>query len=192
MDLSTHYLGLNLKNPIVPSASPLSHTLDDIRRLEDAGAAAVVLHSLFEEQITHESHQLDYFLSHGTESSPEALSYFPEMPGYNLGPDEYLEQIRRAKAAVDIPIIASLNGVSQGGWMEYARLMQLAGADAIELNLYYIATDPALSSQTTERMYLDAVTQVGQTVSLPIAVKIGPYFTAMAHMARRLQQSGAD
>lgn len=192
MDLSTTYLGLELKNPIVPSASPLSRTLDGIRRLEDAGAAAVVMYSLFEEQITLESYQLDHYLAHGSESYAEALSYFPNMDFYNVGPDEYLNLLYQAKQAVDIPIIGSLNGVSSGGWMEYARRMEEAGADAIELNLYYIATNPEITSLTTEYMYLDAVTEVKQSVRIPVAVKIGPYFTAMANMARNFYESGAD
>jgi len=192
MDLSTTYLGLKLKNPIVPSASPLSRTLDGIRRLEDAGAAAIVMYSLFEEQITLESSQLDYYLSHGTESYSEALSYFPNMDYYNIGPEEYLTLISQAKRAVDIPIIGSLNGVSKGGWMDYARRIEQAGADALELNLYYIATNPHISGLATERMYLDAVAQVKQSVTIPVAVKIGPYFSAMAHMAQNLQESGAD
>ena len=141
-DLSTTYLGLTLKNPLVVSASPLCEELDSIRRMEDAGAAAVVLHSLFEEQITLESHHLDHYLSHGTESFAEALTYFPDMVDYNLGPDGYLEHIRQAKAAVDIPIIGSLNGVSTGGWIDYAKKIEEAGADALELNIYYIPTDP--------------------------------------------------
>ncbi len=192
MDLSTTYLGMELKNPIVPSASPLSSTLDGIRRMEEAGAAAIVMYSLFEEQITLESHQLDDFLSHGADSFPEATRYFPDMQTYNVGPEEYLELIRRAKEAVDIPIIGSLNGVSSGGWMEYARLIELAGADALELNLYYLATDADLSGARIEQMYLDAVQQVRKSVRIPLAVKIGPYFTAMANTAYNLADSGAD
>ena len=192
MDLTTTYLGLNLKHPIVPSASPLSRTLDSIRRLEDAGAAAIVMYSLFEEQITLESYQLDYYLSHGSESYSEALNYFPDIHNYNIGPHEYVELIRRAKEAVDIPILGSLNGVSTGGWMEYARLIEQAGADALELNLYYIATNPEITGLTTEWMYLDAVAQVKSSVQIPLAVKIGPFFSAMGHMAHSLYQSGAD
>lgn len=192
MNLTTTYLGMNIKNPIVPSASPLSNSLDGIRRLEDAGAAAVVMYSLFEEQITLESQELDFHLANGTESHAEALSYFPEMARYNVGPDKYLELIRRAKEAVDIPIIGSLNGVSRGGWLEYARKIEQAGADALELNLYYIATNPEISGPTTEYMYLDAVARVKASVNIPVAVKIGPYFTAMANMARDLHNNGAD
>ena len=140
MNLSTNYLGLALKNPIVASSSPLSHNVDSIRRLEDAGAAAVVMYSLFEEQITFDSFYVDYYLNNGSESYPEALNYFPEMQSYNVSPDEYMNLLRQAKEAVDIPIIGSLNGVSAGGWTDYATLMEEAGADALELNVYYIPT----------------------------------------------------
>ena len=146
MDLRTTYMGLQLAHPLVPSASPLSYTLDGIRRMEDAGAAAVVMHSLFEEQIEGESHLLDHYLSYGSHSFAEALDYFPEMQRYNVGPHSYLELINAAKAATDIPIIASLNGVSTGGWIEYAKLMEEAGADGLELNIYYIPVDPAMDS----------------------------------------------
>lgn len=192
MDLSTTYLGLQLKHPLVPSASPLSQGLDKIRQLEDAGAAAVVMYSLFEEQIEGESHLLDHYLSYGSHSFAEALNYFPEMDSYNVGPDSYLELIRNAKAAVDIPIIASLNGSSTGGWVEYARHMQEAGADALELNLYYIPTDPLISGAGVEQMYLDVVHAVKQEVSIPVAVKVGPYFSSFANMALRLAEAGAD
>ncbi|HXG23371.1 MAG TPA: dihydroorotate dehydrogenase-like protein [Chthonomonadales bacterium] len=192
MDLSTEYLGLKLKSPLVPSASPLSRNLDCIRRLEDAGAAAVVMFSLFEEQITMESHQLDHYLTYGTESYPEALSYFPDMQQYNIGPEEYLELIRRARESVDIPIIASLNGVSSGGWIRYARLMEQAGAHALELNIYFIPTNPHLSGAQVEEMYLQVLRDVRASVSIPIAVKIGPYFSSLAYMARHLAAQGAD
>lgn len=191
MDLSTTYLGLKLKHPLVPSASPLSQGLDKIRQLEDAGAAAVVMYSLFEEQIEGESHLLDHYLSYGSHSFAEALNYFPEMDSYNVGPDSYLELIRNAKAAVDIPIIASLNGSSTGGWVEYARYMQEAGADALELNLYYIPTDPLISGAGVEQMYLDVIHAVKQEVSIPLAVKVGPYFSSFANMALRLAEAGA-
>jgi dihydroorotate dehydrogenase (fumarate) len=191
MDLSTTYLGLKLKHPLVPSASPLSQGLDKIRQLEDAGASAVVMYSLFEEQIEGESHLLDHYLSFGSNSFAEALNYFPEMDSYNVGPDSYLELIRNAKAAVDIPIIASLNGSSTGGWVEYARYMQEAGADALELNLYYIPTDPLISGAGVEQMYLDVVHAVKQEVSIPVAVKVGPYFSSFANMALRLAEAGA-
>jgi dihydroorotate dehydrogenase (fumarate) len=192
MDLSTTYLGLNLKHPVVPSASPLSQSLDGIRRLADAGASAIVMYSLFEEQIEGESHLLDHYLTYGTESFAEALSYFPEMESYNVGPDAYLELIRNAKSAVDIPIIGSLNGVSIGGWMEYARYIQEAGADALELNIYNIATDPMLTGVMVEQIYLDVVHAVCSAVSIPVAVKVGPYFSSFANMAHSLSVVGAS
>ncbi|MFN8488735.1 MAG: dihydroorotate dehydrogenase-like protein [Caldilineaceae bacterium] len=192
MDISTTYLGLKLKHPIVPSASPLSQSLDNIRRMEDAGAAAIVMYSLFEEQIEGESHLLDHYLNYGADSFAEALDYFPEMERYNVGPDAYLNLIRKAKAAVDIPIIGSLNGVSTGGWIEYAKHIEEAGADALELNLYSIATDPHQTSSEVEQMDLDVVQAVTQSVSIPVAVKVGPFFSAFANMALRFQQAGAD
>ncbi|MEZ4860081.1 MAG: dihydroorotate dehydrogenase-like protein [Caldilineaceae bacterium] len=192
MDLTTTYMGLPLAHPLVPSASPLSYTLDGIRRLEDAGAAAVVMHSLFEEQIEGESHILDHYMSYGTESFAEALDYFPEMQHYNVGPTHYLNLISDAKAAVDVPIIASINGVSPGGWTEYAKLMEEAGADGLELNIYYIPVDPAVGSATVEQTYLDIVRSVRASVSIPIGVKVGPYFSAFANMASRLCSAGAD
>ncbi|HEX9897684.1 MAG TPA: dihydroorotate dehydrogenase-like protein [Candidatus Methylomirabilis sp.] len=192
IDLSTTYLGLTLKNPLVASASPLTEDLGNVRRMEDAGAAAVVMHSLFEEQITLESHELDRYLSHGTESFAESLSYFPDLTDYNLGPDKYLEHLRRVKAAVGIPVIGSLNGVSTGGWIRYAKMMQEAGADALELNVYFIPTDANLSSAQVEQMYLDLVRDVKATLKIPVAVKLGHSFTAMANLARRLDQAGAN
>ena len=191
-DLSTRYLGLALRNPLVASASPLCESLDNIRRMEDAGAAAVVLHSLFEEQINLESHHLDRYLSHGTESYAESLTYFPDMTSYNLGPDAYLEHIRRAKAAVAIPLIGSLNGVSTGGWITYARKIEQAGADALELNVYYIPADPELTGGQVEQMYVDLVRDVKRNVTIPVAVKLGHSFSAMANLARRLGAAGAD
>lgn len=191
MDLTTTYLGLKLKHPIVPSASPLSQSLDNIRRMEDAGAAALVMYSLFEEQIEGESHLLDHYLNYGADSFAEALDYFPEMERYNVGPDAYLNLIRKAKAAVDIPIIGSLNGVSTGGWIEYAKHIEEAGADALELNLYSIPTDPHQTSSEVEQMDLDVVKAVTQSVSIPVAVKVGPFFSAFANMALRFQQAGA-
>ncbi len=191
IDLSTTYLHLSLKNPLVASASPLCENLDNIRRMEDAGVAAVVLHSLFEEQITLQSLDLDHYLSYGTESFSEAISYFPDMSYYNLGPDGYLEHIRQAKEAVKIPIIASLNGYSTGGWIKYARLMEEAGADALELNIYYIATDPYTTSQDVEQMYIDLVENVSSSIKIPVSVKLSPYFSATANMAYRLANAGA-
>jgi dihydroorotate dehydrogenase (fumarate) len=192
MDLTTTYLGLNLEHPIVPSASPLSQSLDSIRRLEDARAPAIVMYSLFEEQIEGESHLLDHYLTYGAESFAEALNYFPEMQSYNVGPDAYLDLIHNAKAAVDIPIIGSLNGASTGGWVEYAHYIQEAGADALELNLYYIATDPMWCGAEVEQMYLDVVQAVKANVTIPVAVKVGPYFSSFANMAFRLVEAGAD
>lgn len=192
VDLSTHYMGLHLQNPLVAAASPLSKSLDGIRKLEEAGASAVVMYSLFEEQITWESHQLDHYLSHGTDSFAEALSYFPEMQAYNVGPAGYLNLIRRAKASVGIPIIGSLNGVSTGGWVKYAREIEQAGADGLELNVYYIPTNPAIAGAEVEQMYLDLLHDVKQSVRIPVAVKLSPYFSSTAHMAARPAAAGAD
>jgi dihydroorotate dehydrogenase (fumarate) len=191
-DLSTRYLGLTFRNPLVASASPLCESLDNIRRMEDAGAGAVVLHSLFEEQINLESHHLDRYLSLGTESYAESLSYFPDMTSYNLGPDAYLEHVRRAKAAVDLPIIGSLNGVSTGGWITYAQKIEQAGADALELNIYYVPADPELTGGQVEQMYVDLVRDVKRNVTIPVAVKLGHGFSAIANLARRLDGTGAD
>jgi len=192
MDLTTDYLGLTLKNPIVASSSPLSRTLDGIKQLEDAGASAVVMYSLFEEQITVESFYLDYYLSHGTDSFPESLSYFPEMRSYNVGPDEYLELIHRAKNAVDIPIIGSLNGISTGGWIDYACLIEEAGASALELNVYYIPTGIYITGNEVEYIYTDILREVKQVVTLPVAMKLSPFFSSTAHMAQKLCEAGAD
>ena len=192
MDLTTTYMGLKLKNPIVPSASPLSESVDTIRQMEDAGAAAVVMYSLFEEQITAESQQLDHYLSYGTDTFGEALSYFPEMEDYKTGPGSYLELIGQAKDAVDIPIIGSLNGVSTGGWIEYAKKIQDAGADALELNIYYIPTSVELSGSEVEKIYLDVVKDVTDSVTIPVAVKLSPYFSSTANMAKQLAGAGAD
>ncbi|MEW5989351.1 MAG: dihydroorotate dehydrogenase-like protein [Chloroflexota bacterium] len=192
VNLSTNYLGLHLKNPIVPSSSPLARNLRSLRRMEEAGAAAVVLHSLFEEQITLESQSLNHYLSQGVESFPEALTYFPEAADYETGPDAYLEYIRQAKQAVSIPIIASLNGVSTGGWVRYARTIQEAGADALELNVYYIPTDPHLSGADVEQIYLDVLRDVKAAVTIPVAMKLSPYFSSMSNMAGRLAKAGAN
>jgi len=192
IDLSTRYLGLALSSPLVASASPLCEELANIRRMEDAGASAVVLPSLFEEQITLESHHLDHHLSHGTESYAESLSYFPDMVAYNLGPDAYLEHLRRAKAAVGIPVIGSLNGASTGGWIEHARKIEAAGADALELNIYYVPTDPDMSAADVESRYVHLVRDVKASLRIPVAVKIGHAFSAPANLARRLDGAGAD
>lgn len=193
MDLRTKYLSLDLKNPLVASASPLSRDLVNIRRMEDSGAAAVVLYSLFEEEINQESHALDRYLSEGTESFAEALTYFPEAPTYRaIGPDAYLEHIFRAKQAVGIPVIASLNGVSTGGWIRYAKEMEGAGADALELNIYYVPTRVDLSGAEVEQIYVDLVRDVRASVHIPIAVKLSPYFSSTANMMHRLSEAGAD
>jgi dihydroorotate dehydrogenase (fumarate) len=192
MDLRTEYMGLTLKNPIVPSSSPLSHTLGGIRRLEDAGAGGVVLYSLFEEQISLESYYIDYYLSHGTNSFPEAQTYFPEMEHYNVGPDDYLNLIRRAKESVEIPIIGSLNGISPGGWVSYASQIQEAGADALELNVYFIPTDPTMTSREVEEVYVDILREVKGVISIPVAMKLSPYFSSTPGMAQRLVEWGAD
>lgn len=192
MDLSTTYLGMRLKNPLVAAASPLSREIATIRALEDAGVSAVVMHSLFEEQIQLESELLAHYLEHGTESFAEALTYFPAQEDFHLGPDEYLEHIRRAKEAVDIPIIGSLNGVSRGGWIDYARKIQQAGADAIELNIYFIPTDPNVTGPQVERVYVDILRDVKAAVTIPVAMKLSPFFSAPAAMVRTLDENGAD
>ena len=193
MNLKTNYLGLELKNPLVPSASPLSANLDSVKKLEDAGASAIVMYSLFEEQITYESKALDHYLSTTGESYAEALSYFPEPDQYhNIEAEEYLEQIKILKESVDIPVIASLNGVSKGGWMSYAQNMADAGADALELNIYYVPTDPAMTSDMVETMYLENVEQVKNSVKIPVSVKISPYFSAFSNIAMQFEKAGAD
>ncbi len=190
MDFTTKYLGLTLKNPLVVSASPLSEDLAKIKKMESAGAAAVVMHSLFEEQIEIESEALDRSLSMG--GSAEAASYFPNVDSYRIGPETYLENLARAKAAVRIPIIASLNGASAGGWTDYAKKMQEAGADAIELNIYTIPTDPKVTAADIEQSYCDLVRDVKASVQIPVAVKLCPYFSAMVNMASKLDAAGAD
>src|SRR5690349_7136460 len=192
MNLTTNYLGMLLKNPIVASSSPLSHSVDSIRRLEDAGAAAVVMYSLFEEQIGFDSYYIDHHLTQGIDSYAESISYFPDMQSYNVGPDEYVNLIRRAKEAVDIPIIGSLNGASVGGWTDYATLIEEAGADALELNIYYLPTNPRISGIEVEALYLDILSSVRQAVTIPVAVKIGPSFSSIPNMASRLNDAGAD
>ncbi len=192
IDLSTTYHGINLKNPLVVSASPLAEELRNLRRMEDSGAAAIVLPSLFEEQINIESRVLDQFLQQGTESFAESLTYFPDMTGYNLGPEGYCEHVRRAKASVGIPIIASLNGSSIGGWTDYAKKIQDAGADALELNIYYIPTSIDQTSDEVEKLYCDLVATVKSNLKIPVAVKIGAYFSSLAYMAKRLDDAGAD
>lgn len=192
IDLSTRYLGFELRNPVVVSASPLQKEIGNLQRMEAAGAGAIVLHSLFEEQIQLESRALDRWLEHGAESSPEARAYLADLKDYNLGPEGYLRHIEQAKRAIAIPIIASLNGVSHGGWTRYARWMEEAGADAIELNLYDWAADPAVSGAEIEQRLVDLVAEVRATVRAPLAVKIGQSFSSLANMARRFDQAGAN
>ncbi len=192
IDLRTQYLGRTLASPLVLSASPLSETLDNLRRAEDAGAGAVVLQSLFEEQLTIESTDLDHHLTYGADSYAEALGYFPNVGSFDFGPHDYLEHVRRAKAAIGIPVVASLNGVSAGGWVEYARAIESAGADALELNVYYIPTDPQLSGAAVEDTYVELVQAVRAAIAIPLAVKLGPFFSAFANLARRLDGAGAD
>ncbi len=192
VDLSTSYLGLQLANPLVASASPLSKKVDLVRRMEDAGIGAVVMYSLFEEQIVHESLELDHYLNLGTESFAEALTYFPDLEHYNIGPEEYLKLIQKLKETVDIPIIGSLNGDTMGGWVEYAKRIEEAGADALELNVYYMPSNFDLSSQEVEQAYIDLVREVRRQVHIPLAVKLGPYFTALPAFAGRLVAAGAN
>ncbi len=192
IDLRTTYLGLHLRTPLVASASPLSQEIDGIRRLEDAGASAVVLYSLFEEQLCQESFELEHHLAEGTNSFAEAASFFPQPDEFRLGPEGYLNHIRRAKKAVSVPIIASLNGATVGGWTQYAKLIEQAGADALECNIYSISTDPDLTSNVVEQQYLDILKAVKSVVTIPVAVKLSPFFSNMANMAKRLDQAGAS
>lgn len=192
MDLSTTYLGLTLPHPLMPGASPLADSLDTVRQLEDAGASAIVMRSLFEEQIrmeaaSHETHVLGHADSHA-----EARSYFPLMSEFSMRPDEYLEQIRRIRAAVSVPVIASLNGTSAAGWLEHARLIEQAGAHALELNFYYVAVDPRESSTRVEARLLGAVDIVKGAVTIPVAVKVSPFFSSLSHLAVELDRAGAD
>jgi len=191
MDLTTNYLGLKLKNPLMPGASPLVDHLDNIRRLEDAGAAAIVMHSLFEEQVTNEQLAEFTHTERHADSFSEAVSYFPHMDDYALGPDRYLDQISRIKEMVDIPVIGSLNGVSLGGWTDHARLIEQAGADALELNVYYIATDPEENGASVESRTLYILQSVLDAVTIPVAVKLSPFFSSLAHFASELDSLGA-
>ena len=192
IDLTTTYLGLDLKNPLVVSASPLQKDLGNIRQMEDCGAAAIVMHSLFEEQIDLESREINRFMDQGTESYAESLSYLPDMETYNLGPEGYLEHLSRVKDSVGIPVIGSLNGASRGGWTRYARMMEEAGADAIELNTYYLETDPKITGAEVEQMYCDLVTDLRVSVKIPLAAKLSPMFSSMPNIARRLDQLGVN
>jgi dihydroorotate dehydrogenase (fumarate) len=192
MDLTTNYLGLRLRTPLVVAASPLSEEIDNIKKMEDAGAGAVVLYSLFEEQLRQDRVELHHHLEHGTFSYPEALTYFPEPEQFHLGPEEYLKHVAKAKKSVRIPIIASLNGSSTGGWTQYAKAIQEAGADALELNIYYIPTDLNLTGAQVEQTYLDILKAVKSEVTIPVAVKLSPFFSNFANMAKRLADAGAD
>jgi dihydroorotate dehydrogenase (fumarate) len=192
MNLTTNYLGMKLRTPLVPSASPLSENIDDIKKMEDAGASAVVLYSLFEEQLRQDRAELNQSMEQGTESFAEALTYFPEPESFNLGPEEYLKHIAQAKKSVRIPIIASLNGSSTGGWTSYAKQIQQAGADALELNIYSIPTDMKLSGTDVEQTYLDILKAVKKEVTIPVAVKMSPFFTNFACMAGKLDAAGAN
>lgn len=192
MDISTNYLGLTLKNPLVPSSSPISKTLDGVKSLEDAGAPAIVLHSLFEEQIEHESGELLHYLSSNSDSYAEALNYFPDLENYNLGPEEYLSYISKIKSETNIPVIASLNGSSSGGWMRYARLIEQAGADALELNIYFVAADCSKESSEIEKLYIENLSFIKSEVSIPVAMKLAPYFTSLGNMAKKLDDTRAD
>jgi dihydroorotate dehydrogenase (fumarate) len=192
VDMHTRYLGLELSGPVVPSASTLSSRIDTLKRLQDAGASAVVMQSLFEEQIEHEELAIHRFLETGVDSNPEASTYFPELEDYNTGPDQYLRHLEDTKRELAIPVIGSLNGSSDGGWVRYAKLIEDAGADALELNVYVVAADPADTAESVESRYLDLVRAVRGSVSIPLAVKVGPYFTAFANMAHRLVDAGAD
>jgi dihydroorotate dehydrogenase (fumarate) len=191
-DLSTTYLGLNLKNPLVASASPLSKKIDRARRLEEAGIAAIVMYSLFEEQIIRESLELDHYLSRAANAFPEALSYLPDGGLYAVSPEKYLNQVAGLKKALEVPVIGSLNGVSKGGWTSYARRIEEAGADALELNMYYLATDPDMSSSDIENTQVDLVADIKSAIKFPLAVKISPFVTSIPHFAKRLVEAGAD
>jgi len=192
MDLTTTYMGLELKNPIIVGASPLTASFDSIQKLEENGAAAVVLHSIFEEQINHEMHEIDHFLFKGSEDYAEALGYFPEVTLSNLESDDYLNEIKRLKENISIPVIASLNGVSKGGWENYAKKLEEAGVDAIELNITYIPTDIEIDAREVEQLYIDALQAVKEKVNIPVSVKMNAFFSAPAQMAKKLVDAGAD
>jgi len=192
MDLATRYLGLDLAHPFMPGASPLADDLDSVRRVEDAGAAAIVMRSLFEEQILRERGRTQHDLESHTDAYAEASSFFPKKSEFHLGPHEYLEQLRRIKGAVAVPVIASLNGHSAEGWLDYAKLLEQAGADALELNVYHVATDPDESAEQVDRRVLDIVSRVKGSVKLPLAVKLSPFHSALAHLAREIEKAGAS
>jgi dihydroorotate dehydrogenase (fumarate) len=193
VDLSTNYLGLQLKNPLVAAASPLTGNLDSLRQLEQAGASAAVWPSIFEEQIEHEENEINRLYERGSEDYAESLgSYLPAMEDYRIGPEAYLTKIEEAKKSVSIPIIGSLNGSSKGGWVRYAKMIQEAGADALELNIYFVPTDVEMSSDQVEDRYVELTAAVKQSLSIPLAVKIGPYFSGLPHFAAKLERAGAD
>jgi dihydroorotate dehydrogenase (fumarate) len=192
MDLSTTYLGLRLNSPLMPGASPLVDDLGNVRRLEDAGASAIVLHSLFEEQITGEKFATIYHMELYADSYPEALSYFPSPTDFAFGPDQYLEHIQKIKRAVEVPVIGSLNGTTPGGWIKYAKLIQDAGADALELNIYHIATDPQETAAAAEQRMLEVVEAVAESVDIPVAVKLSPFFTSLANFVYQLEDAGVE
>ena len=193
MDLSTTFMGIKLKSPLVPSAAgPLSKEIGMMRSLEDAGASAIVMYSLFEEQIRHEAAELDHYLDRSTYAHAEALTYFPDLGQYNLGPDEYLNHLSKAKEALDIPGIGSLNGVSVGGWTDYATKIEQAGADGLEINLYFIPANPELSGSDVEQLYVDVLTEIKKAVKIPVTMKLSPYFSSLYSMARKLEQAGAN
>ena len=192
IDISTTYMGLKLKSPLIASSSPLLKKVEHVKQLEEGGVAAVILYSLFEEQITHESLELHHHLSKAADLSPEAMSYLPDNGTYSLLPDKYLENIQKLKKAVQIPVIGSLNGVSRGGWIRYAQLIEDAGADALELNLYYIPTDPDLTAQDVEDAQVQLVSDVRASITIPLAVKLSPYYTALPHFVQQLAKAGAN
>lgn len=191
-DLKTHYLGLELKNPLVAAASALSKKIGHVKRMEDAGISAVVMYSLFEEQITHDSLAFNYYMERGTERFAESLDYFPNLDRYNVGPDEYLEKIRQYKQAVEIPVIASLNGVSNSGWVDYAQKMAQAGADALELNTYYLPTSPEITALELEDNTVELVQAVYEHIDIPVSVKLSPFYSALPNLAQRLVEAGAQ
>ncbi len=192
VDLTTTYLGMKLKNPLVASPSPLSEKVENIQKLEEAGVSAVVMYSLFEEQIIHESLELDYFLTRGTDTFAEAITYFPEVGKYKLTPEAYIEHLKKAKKSVNIPVIGSLNGVSTGGWIKYAKKIEDAGADALELNLYYLSSDVNMVSAELEDAYVTLVGDIRAQIQIPIAVKLSPFFTSLPNFAKRLAEAGAN
>src|SRR5512139_1346621 len=191
-DLSAHYLGLKLKNPLIASASPLSERVETVKQMEQAGLGAVVMYSLFEEQIIHESLELDHYLNYGTESFAEALTYLPDTGRYSLGPEKYVDHVKRLKDAVTIPVIGSLNGVSSGGWVQYAKRIEEAGADALELNIYYLPFDPSLTSAGLEENYIQLVKDVRREIKIPLAVKVSPFLTGVANVLKQFAEAGAD